>query len=117
METTKLNQLALIVDPSDNIAVAKQAIGRGTVVAVNGHTISVNGNVLAGHRFAIRDIPAGQWTRQYNQSFGKSKGIRIGDPITNANLDSKVQSVDPATLQLKTPAFEYVPENSIPTFM
>src|SRR5690242_13015817 len=114
---TSLNKFAIVVDRGDNVAVAKCPIERGTSVAWNGHSITVNGNVLAGHRFALRDIPAGEWTRQYNQPFGKSKGIRVGDPISNANLDSAVPHVDPATLKLKTPRFEYVPEKQIPTFM
>jgi len=110
------SRFAIIVHPADNIAVAKQPIEPGTVVAFGGQPITVQGRVLAGHRFAVRDIPAGEWARQYNQPFGKSRGIRTGDPITNANLDSKVPSIDPATLELKTPRFEYVPENRVPTF-
>lgn len=117
METAIGSELAIVVDPADNIAVAKRAIERGTVVRLTDRTITVNGNVLAGHRFALRDIPAGEWTRQYNQPFGKSKGICIGDPISNANLDSAVQHIDPATLKLNTPKFDYVPEKEIPTFM
>ncbi|MSR64906.1 MAG: altronate dehydratase [Verrucomicrobiae bacterium] len=116
MGATVSSEYAIVVDPADNIAVAKKAIERGTVVTMNGSSITVNGNVLAGHRFAVRNIPAGEWARQYNQPFGKSKGIRTGDPITNSNLDSTVPKVDPATLQLKTPKFDYVPENQIPTF-
>ncbi|MSR65436.1 MAG: altronate dehydratase [Verrucomicrobiae bacterium] len=116
METTSGDH-AIIVNPADNIAVAKRPIERGTVVRMNGHTVTVNGNVLAGHRFALRDIPAGEWARQYNQPFGKSKGIRVGDPISNAYLDSTVPHVDPATLELKTTKFDYVPENHIPNFM
>ncbi len=111
------NHQAIIVNAADNVAVAKQPIQAGTLVQFNGQSVTVKGSVLAGHRFAVRDIPTGEWARQYNQPFGKSKGIHAGDPITNANLDSAVPQVDAATLQLKTPKIEYVPENKIPTFM
>ena len=51
---------AIVVHPADNVAVAKQPIVHGAVVSLNGATITLNGNVLAGHRFALRDIPAGE---------------------------------------------------------
>src|SRR5690242_543228 len=105
-----MNEFAIIVNSADNVAVAKRPIERGTHITLDGRSSQVTGNVLAGHRFALRDSPTGEWTRQYNQPFGRSKGIRVGDPISNANLDSSVPHVDPATLQLKTPKFDYVPK-------
>jgi altronate hydrolase len=117
MKAITLGDYAIVVDPADNVAVAKRTIEHGTTVTLNGNLITVKGSISAGHRFAIRDIPEGEWTRQYNQPFGKSKGIRTGDPITSANLDGAMPRIDPATLKLKTPSFEYVPEENIPTFM
>jgi len=116
MKPTLLSEFAIVVNPADNVAVAKRPIERGTAVDWNSRHITVNRNVLAGHRFAVLDIPAGEWARQYNQPFGRSKGISIGDAISNANLDNTVPHVDPATLELKTPQFDYVTSSEIPVF-
>src|SRR5208282_4106370 len=102
---------------ADNVAVAKRTITGGTVLTLKQRPILVHDTVLAGHRFAIRDIPASEWARQYNQPFAMSKGIQTGDPITNDNVSDTIPHVDPLTLTLKTPAFEYVQQKSIPTFM
>src|SRR5690242_10754373 len=108
-ELLPLQHYAVVVNPADNVAVAKRAIARGTSVLLDGQTITLSGDVASGHRFATKDIAPGVWARQYNQPFGKSLGILVGDPINNDNLDSTVPHVDPRDLTLKTPTFDYVP--------
>ncbi|MCX7827295.1 MAG: altronate dehydratase, partial [Verrucomicrobiae bacterium] len=91
----RLEDVAIWVQPAaDNVAVAKVAIARGTVVAVGGQNVCVQGDIKPGHRFAVRPIPAGEWARQYGQPFGLSRGIGAGEPITPQNLESKVPAPD-----------------------
>ncbi len=102
MSTIEISRVAIVVDAErDNVAVAKSHVAAETEVGFNGATIRVSAYVGAGHRFAIRPIPAGDWARQYGQPFGVSRGIALGDPITDANLESRVPQVDPATNPIK----------------
>ena len=49
-----------------------------------------NDAVPPGHRFATRDIPAGDFVCQYGQPIGTSRGIAEGDPISHANMSNDV---------------------------
>lgn len=98
MSAVDLSQVCVVVDAArDNVAVAKTHIVAGTEVRWNGVKIRVRGDVAPGHRLALRAIPKGEWVRQYGQPFGLSRGIALGEPITDTNLESRVPQVDPAT--------------------
>ncbi len=101
----KLHDLAVIVVPDqDHVAVAKQTIPAKTVLVWEGHEpLTVQADILAGHRFALRDLPAGAWVRQYGQPFARSRGLRRGDPITEATVDSEVPRMNASAVTLRTP--------------
>lgn len=113
---TDLSQLAIVVDPEcDNVAVAKSLIPAGTAVLWQDHAITVRADIGSGHRFAIADVPAGEWVRQYGQPFARSKGLAPGDPVDDDTVESIVPQVDAATLVLQTP--QLAPwEGTLPTF-
>ncbi|HVG39430.1 MAG TPA: altronate dehydratase family protein [Pyrinomonadaceae bacterium] len=113
-----LSACAIVVDRRDNVAVVKQEISPGTVVeAEGGRAIRVTGTVTPGHRFATRDIPAGEFVRQYDQPIGTSRGIKEGDPITPENMSNEVPVVRELTNDLATPPPDYLPEGERATFL
>jgi len=96
---TRLEDVAIWVQPAtDNVAVAKAAIARGTVVVADEQRICVTADIKMGHRFAVKAIPAGEWARQYGQPFGVSRGIGAGEPITAENLENRIPHLDAQTL-------------------
>jgi altronate hydrolase len=97
----EINEYAIVVDPSDNVGVVKKA----------------HGAVPPGHRFATRDIPAGEFVTQFGQPIGTSLGIRIGEQITHANMTNDVPLVRDLPADLHTPPPEYIPEAERSTFM
>src|ERR1044072_2852368 len=82
-----IGDYAIIVSPEDNLAVVKEMTAPGLEVALpDGPVVRANKAVPPGHRFATRDIPAGEFVLQYGHPIGTSLGIREGDDISHANM-------------------------------
>ncbi|MGC9467311.1 MAG: UxaA family hydrolase [Anaerolineae bacterium] len=115
--TQRLHDLAVIVAPGeDHVAVAKQYISAQTTLNWEGHdTLIVQADIPAGHRFAIRPAAEGEWIRQYGQPFARSKGLRPGDPITDATAESIVPEVGADRVEIRTPKLPAW-EGKLPTF-
>ena len=119
IETAALiSEYAIIVDPNDNVAVVKTETTPNLHVALpDGRTIKVKDAVPPGHRFATREIPAGEFVRQYNQPIGTSLGIEEGEWITHENMSNDVPVVRDLPEDLHTPAPDYIPVEERATFM
>jgi hypothetical protein len=104
-----LSAYAIIVNPEDNVAVVKNETSEGLVVLLpNQETVRLRQAVPPGHRFATREIPAGQFVRQYNQPIGTSLGIEAGEWITHENMSNEVPVVRNLPADLHTPAPDYI---------
>jgi altronate hydrolase len=113
-----LSDVAIIVNAADNVAVAKGEVAPGLEVRLpDGRVVIVTGQVAAGHRFATRGIPSGEFVRQYDQPIGTSRGIREGEPVTLENMSNDVPVVRELPSDLATPAPAYVPESDRRTFL
>ncbi|MEZ5308823.1 MAG: UxaA family hydrolase [Pyrinomonadaceae bacterium] len=113
-----ISEYAIIVNGEDNVAVVKEETPEGlTVVLPNQHEVAVRQSVPPGHRFAIRDIPAGDFVYQYNQPIGTSLGIEAGEWITHDNMSNDVPVVRNLPEDLHTPAPDYFSPDEIQTFM
>jgi altronate dehydratase len=112
-----LRDFAVIVDPRDNVAVAKTEVPAGLTVEQDGRPIRVTGIVTPGNRFATRAIPEGELVRQYAQPIGTSRGIGVGDPISHANMSNDVPIVRDLPEGLTTPGPDYIPEAERATFL
>lgn len=85
----KLEEVALIVDPAhDHVAVAKEDLPAGLLLAHDGETIELKSVIQKGYRFALQNIEEGEFISQYGHPFGRSRGIAKGDPITADNVES-----------------------------
>src|SRR5690242_6723451 len=114
----QISEYAIIVNPDDNVAVVKQATAPGLeVVLPSGASIEIRNAVPPGHRFATRDIPAGEFVLQFGQPIGTSLGIKGGDQITHANMSNDVPLVRELPEDLHTPPPDYIPEPERATFM
>jgi altronate hydrolase len=112
-----LKDFAIVVSERDNLAVVKTPVPAGLRLRLNGHVITVTGEVSPGHRFATREIPAGEFVRQYGQPIGTSRGIKEGEPITPGNMSNEVPVVRDLPEDLHTPAPAYFDKSEVPTFM
>src|ERR1051325_10266598 len=113
-----ISDYAIIVDHDDNVAVVKTATFADLEVRLpNDKIVKVRGAIPPGHRFATRDIPAGEFVRQFGQPIGTSLGIRSGEQITHANMSNDVPIIRDLPESLHTPPPEYIPETERRTFM
>ncbi|HEY8534904.1 MAG TPA: UxaA family hydrolase, partial [Vicinamibacterales bacterium] len=109
-----LREFAIIVNPADNVAVARTALEAGLrLVLDDGRQVVLTGPVTPGHRFATRPIPAGEYVRQYGEPIGTSRGIQVGDPITLENMSNEVPVVRDLPADLYTPPPEPLPASEV----
>ncbi|MBW8780498.1 MAG: altronate dehydratase [Verrucomicrobia bacterium] len=77
--------LLLQINPSDNVAVARQPIAAGTVL----ETGPLATDVPAGHKIALRPIPAGGVIRKYGFAIGlATRDIAAGEHVHEHNVRS-----------------------------
>lgn len=113
-----ISDYAIIVNPDDNVAVVKNETRDGLrVTLVSGETVAIAKAVPPGHRFAISEIPAGEFVRQYGQPIGTSRGIEKGEWVTHENMSDDVPVVRDLPDDLHTPAPDYFDASEIETFM
>src|SRR5204863_5880639 len=112
-----ISDYAIIVNPDDNVAVVKNETRSGLVVSLPGDGyVTLTQAVAPGHRFAIADIPAGEFVRQYGQPIGTSLGIPSGEWITHDNMSDDVPVVRDLPENIHNPAPDYFPADQIDTF-
>src|SRR5688572_32977730 len=113
-----ISDVAIVVNPADNVAVVKGETQAGMAVQLSDNEIVVlKAEVPPGHRFAVRDIPEGEFVRQYNQPIGTSLGISEGEWISHANMTDDVPVVRDLPDDISTPAPDYFDVSEVGTFM
>jgi altronate hydrolase len=86
-----LSDKAIIIHSEDNVAIAKTAIGLGTVLKLNGTRLSINQTVQPGHKIALKPIAQGQPVVRYGQVIGlATENIPQGSTVHvhNMTIDS-----------------------------
>lgn len=94
MEPTALASApAIMLNPSDNVAIALRDLRAGEVVelVVGGSrfTIKLLNDIPFGHKFAIRDIRMCDYVIKYGHIIGRAKrDIRVGEHVHVHNVES-----------------------------
>lgn len=113
-----ISQYAIIVNPDDNVAVVKAETFEGLLLELlNGDQVRLTKSVPLGHRFAIREIEAGSFVRQYGQPIGTSLGIAKGEWVSHDNMTDEVPVVRELPDEIHTPAPDYFEPSETATFM
>ncbi|HEY0461214.1 MAG TPA: altronate dehydratase family protein [Pyrinomonadaceae bacterium] len=113
-----LSDYAIIVNPDDNVAVVKNETVAGLIVLLpNQNLLTLKEAVPPGHRFATRDIPAGDFVRQYGQPIGTSLGIEKGEWITHDNMSNDVPIVRDLPEDIQNPEPDYFLPEETGTFL
>ncbi len=103
------------IHETDNVAVAVDAICEGTVLNLNGKSITLLNDVPAGHKFALTDINKGENVIKYAFPIGHaSRDIKCGEHCHTHNIKSNLGSL----LEYKyTPDIKEVEKLPSRTFM
>lgn len=87
-----LHALTVHLHPEDNVAIARVPLQPGTVLLLGGKgqrptQVQVHHLIPAGHKLAIRQIPAGACVRRYGHIIGAAKQtIGAGEHVHSHNL-------------------------------
>ncbi|MDR0659029.1 MAG: altronate dehydratase family protein [Mediterranea sp.] len=99
----------LQINPSDNVAVAIADLPAGEQVTINGITITLNGNIPAGHKFALKDFAEGEDVIKYGYPIGhatvaRKQGDRMDEHTIKTNLAGLLEyTYDPVSVSPDIP--------------
>lgn len=117
-EPVELSEVAVLLDPNDAVAIAKQPLVPRTILRTASGDIRVNQMIPPGHKVALRAIDEGGEVRRYGQIIGfATKPIAPGDHVHSQNLSvGDGLELDYAPCSEYRPV-EIVPEAERRTFM
>jgi altronate hydrolase len=87
---------AILLHPSDHVAIAMRAIAAGQVLDIGGMTVTTSEAIPPGHKLAVRGVASGQSVLKYGQRIGKAIcEIAIGQHVHSHNLgeDHRSESI------------------------
>jgi altronate dehydratase len=117
-EPVELANVAVLLHPDDEVAVAKQSLLPGTqLILKDGSIVRVSQMVPMGHKVALMDIPYDGVVHKYGQIIGfATQEIKAGQHVHTQNLGIKELKLDYAFSEDYEPV-ELVPEAERRTFM
>jgi altronate hydrolase len=81
----------LRINPADNVAVAITDLSAGEQITVDGISVTLNENVPAGHKFALKDFAEGENVIKYGYPIGHTKTVKKkGDWINENNIKTNL---------------------------
>ena len=87
---------AIRLHPDDDVMVALRTLGLGEVVEAEGVSVRVAEAIPAGHKLAIRPIPAGDKVRRYGWPIGHAtQAIAAGTHVHSHNLATDLKGEEP----------------------
>jgi altronate hydrolase len=87
MATYAITELAIVLKPEDDVAIAKREISAGTILDDVGTRIEVRQAIKPGHKVARRAKQPGDVVRRYGQPIGfATRDIAVGDHVHTQNL-------------------------------
>lgn len=87
MSAVPVSQLAVVLHPSDNVAVATRNLNAGQQCEIGGQSFTVEQSIRFGHKFAIKPIERGQAVRKYGQTIGfATENVPVGCHVHVHNL-------------------------------
>lgn len=113
----KLTDYAIVVNTSvDNVALVKKALAAGSIVQYMDISVRLVNDLLPTQRFALFEIPEGEYLFQYGYPFARSKGILPGEIVTAENTLNEIPPL-PNTDIFTIPSFHTDETLSVRTFL
>ncbi len=87
MATYPITDVAIVLKPEDDVAIAKKELPTGTVLEDAGARIEVRQDIKPGHKVARRARRTGEAVRRYGQPIGfATADIEVGDHVHTQNV-------------------------------
>src|ERR1044071_2415376 len=88
MAREKFAEIAILLHESDDLAVLKKPVKAGDELMNGSIRLEIRQDIRAGHKIAIRTVPAGGAIRKYGQVIGLAQSpIAAGEHIHTHNLE------------------------------
>lgn len=85
----------LRIHPSDNVAVALEALPRGTELRLDGQTLRLAEDVPAGHKLALADLTRGAAVVKYGFPVGRATAdVAAGAWVHTHNLETALEGIE-----------------------
>jgi altronate hydrolase len=82
---------ALVIHPSDGVAVALIELTPGETLTLDGFAVAARERIPLGHKIALRDHDAGELVVKYGYPIGRAThAIRAGDHVHSQNLETRL---------------------------
>lgn len=82
-----LSEMAVLLHPSDTVAVARRPIPPSVPITFSGGSIVTNALIPMGHKFALHSVGSGDPVLKYGQIIGFATGdIKAGDHVHTHNI-------------------------------
>lgn len=79
----------VFIHPGDNVAVSLSDLDEGTEIQIDDEVVVLRDPIYFGHKFATRDIPAGEGIVKYGETIGVATvDIAAGDHVHVHNVRS-----------------------------
>jgi altronate hydrolase len=87
MTTTSLHEACLLLQPGDDVAIARTALAAGHQLTTGDGRIVLDDNIPSGHKCAVRRVATGDPVRKYGQVIGfATRPIEAGQHVHGHNL-------------------------------
>src|SRR6266852_4298179 len=87
MASYAITDVAIMLKPEDDVAIAKKEIAAGTILEDAGGRIEVRQDIKPGHKVARRARRTGETVRRYGQPIGfATADIAVGDHVHTQNV-------------------------------
>jgi len=107
----KFEQVARLPMYGDNAAIALKNLGAGTNIDYNGKILTLDYDVLEGHRFAVRKINNGEYLLSWRVPYGKAtEDILPGAWLRNSKIIDCLSSLKPDFPELTDNFIDEIPE-------
>ncbi|MEP6732783.1 MAG: altronate dehydratase family protein [bacterium] len=85
---------AVRIHPDDNVAVAIRALSSGDVIVVDGVTIKLREDIVAGHKIALQRIDVGEPAVKYGFPIGAMTApVSVGHCVHSHNLRTQLEGM------------------------
>lgn len=84
----------LKINPADNVAVAIVTLAKGTKVTIDGIEITLQDEIGAGHKFALKDLAAKENVIKYGYPIGHAKtDLKQGALVNDSNVKTNLEGL------------------------
>jgi altronate dehydratase len=86
MDVVRFDEIGVLPEPGDNVAIASRRLEAGTVIEFGATTVTLPHTVLEGHRFVAQPVTSGEALLSWSTPFARAlRDLGIGDYVCTSS--------------------------------